>query len=66
MASHGQALTQNPIIPITPPKQQWFDKVLDVLVGEVGAETKYALVCSRCFAHNGLVLPQEVESIGKY
>ncbi|KAG0174924.1 hypothetical protein DFQ28_003651 [Apophysomyces sp. BC1034] len=46
-----------------PPQRQWYDKLVDALVGEDGPETKYALICSHCFAHNGLVLPQEIERI---
>ncbi|KAF7731532.1 hypothetical protein EC973_009296 [Apophysomyces ossiformis] len=47
----------------SPPQRQWYDKLVDALVGEDGPETKYALICSYCFAHNGLVLPQEIEKI---
>lgn len=46
-----------------PPKQHWYDKVADALVGDSGPETKYALICIHCYAHNGLVLPQEVDTI---
>jgi hypothetical protein len=45
--------------------QQWYDKLVDALVGDVGPETKYALICTHCYAHNGLVLPQEVDNIRK-
>lgn len=48
-----------------PQSQQWYDKLVDALVGEVGPETKYALICIHCYAHNGLVLPQEVDNIRK-
>ncbi|KAI9349377.1 hypothetical protein BD770DRAFT_327020, partial [Pilaira anomala] len=43
--------------------QPWYDKMVDALVGDVGPETKYALICRHCNAHNGLVLPQEIETI---
>ncbi|KAL9547086.1 hypothetical protein MBANPS3_006334 [Mucor bainieri] len=43
--------------------QPWYDKLVDALVGDVGPETKYALICVHCNAHNGLVLPQEVDTI---
>ncbi|KAF7729423.1 hypothetical protein EC973_004402 [Apophysomyces ossiformis] len=47
-----------------PPKQpQWYDKIVDALVGDEGPETKYALICNHCFAHNGLALPQEIDII---
>lgn len=55
-----------------PPQQQqpqvrhWYDKLVDALIGEEGPETKYALICRHCFAHNGLVLPQEIEHIRKF
>jgi hypothetical protein len=45
--------------------QQWYDKLVDALVGDAGPETKYALICTHCYAHNGLVLPQEVDNIRK-
>lgn len=44
-------------------ERQWYDKLVDALVGEEGPETKYALICQHCFAHNGLVLPQEIAHI---
>lgn len=50
--------------PITK-ERQWYDKLVDALVGEEGPETKYALICQHCFAHNGLVLPQEIAHIRK-
>lgn len=47
-------------------ERQWYDKLVDALVGEEGPETKYALICQHCFAHNGLVLPQEIAHIRKW
>ncbi|KAG0170881.1 hypothetical protein DFQ28_002174 [Apophysomyces sp. BC1034] len=61
-SSHGQI----PPVPrmMMPPKQpQWYDKIVDALVGDEGPETKYALICNHCFAHNGLALPQEIDMI---
>ncbi|KAI9251831.1 hypothetical protein BDA99DRAFT_183349 [Phascolomyces articulosus] len=47
-----------------PPRQpQWYDRVLDAMVGDAGPESKFALICNYCFAHNGLVLPQEMDTI---
>ena len=43
----------------------WYDKLVDALVGDVGPEAKYALICIHCNAHNGLALPQEVDTIRK-
>ncbi|KAK5828069.1 hypothetical protein F5H01DRAFT_332848 [Linnemannia elongata] len=44
-------------------QRHWYDKIVDVIVGEEGPDTKYALICGQCFAHNGLALPQEIEDI---
>ncbi|KAJ1935106.1 hypothetical protein FBU59_005489, partial [Linderina macrospora] len=41
----------------------WLDKLVEGLVGETGPQEKYALICRHCFAHNGLVLPDEVNVI---
>lgn len=46
-------------------ERHWYDKIVDVIVGEEGPDTKYALICGQCFAHNGLALPQEIEDIRK-
>jgi len=49
--------------PPQPPRRQWFDKVADALLGSDDgspladpARSRYALICGRCSAHNGLVL----------
>lgn len=43
------------------------DKVADALLGvapdEGSPSSKYALICARCFAHNGLVPPQDFDFI---
>ncbi|KAJ1858691.1 hypothetical protein LPJ76_000753 [Coemansia sp. RSA 638] len=42
----------------------WLDKLVDQLVGDVGSENdKYALICRHCYAHNGLVLEEEIRDI---
>ena len=72
----GQQQQQQPMQPQQPSmimsaprpiakERQWYDKLVDALVGEEGPETKYALICQHCFAHNGLVLPQEIAHIRK-
>ncbi|RUS33488.1 hypothetical protein BC938DRAFT_471451, partial [Jimgerdemannia flammicorona] len=48
---------------MVPTERYWYEKLVDLIVGEDGPETKYALICNQCFAHNGLVLPQEVDDI---
>ena len=54
------------LLKVTPrgPKT-WIDRLVDVVIGDEGPETKYALICTHCFAHNGLVLPSEVDDIRK-
>ncbi|KAJ2489055.1 hypothetical protein IWW37_004303 [Coemansia sp. RSA 2050] len=42
----------------------WLDKLVDQLVGDSsGVDEKYALVCRHCYAHNGLVLFEEINDI---
>lgn len=46
--------------PMTPPRKQWYDKLADALLGDDeptmnSPASKYALICEKCFAHNGLV-----------
>jgi hypothetical protein len=52
----------SPPQPQAPPRKQWYDKVADAILGDddstsgaSGAVSRYALICQRCFAHNGLV-----------
>ncbi|KAI5116275.1 hypothetical protein M0805_009232 [Coniferiporia weirii] len=47
-------------VPATPLRKQWYDKLADALLGddELGANSaasRYALICQKCFTHNGLV-----------
>jgi len=47
-------------------QKQWYDKVFDAIIGPVeSANSKYALICTRCFTHNGLVLPDEYATTRK-
>ncbi|CAE6387911.1 unnamed protein product [Rhizoctonia solani] len=53
--------------PMLPPQRGWLDKVADKVLGEdespVGiAQSRYALICERCFSHNGLVKESEWET----
>ncbi|KAF8267210.1 hypothetical protein EI94DRAFT_1778897 [Lactarius quietus] len=46
--------------PLPPPRKQWYDKVADILLGDDetpvnAAASRYALICQKCFTHNGLV-----------
>lgn len=49
-----------------PRQRQWYDRLIDAVVSDEGPEAKFALVCNHCFAHNGLVLPQEIDIIRTY
>lgn len=48
-----------PPTPMPPRRKQWYDKVADAILGddelEGSASSRYALICQKCFAHNGLV-----------
>ncbi|KAG8748580.1 hypothetical protein FRC10_003714 [Ceratobasidium sp. 414] len=53
--------------PMQPPQRGWIDKFADKLLGEddstVGiAQSRYALICEKCFSHNGLVKESEWEN----
>lgn len=41
----------------------WVDRVLDLIVGEESPGTRFALICENCFNHNGLALPEELDSL---
>lgn len=40
----------------------WFDRLMDSLIGD-DRMSKYALICPRCHSHNGLVRPEEFDTI---
>jgi len=53
-------LAQTPQQPLPPPRKLWYDKLADALLGDDEpsvnpAAARYALICQKCFAHNGLV-----------
>jgi len=42
--------------PPGPPRKQWLDKIVDVVLGDDGSDSaRFALICEKCFEHNGLV-----------
>lgn len=50
----------SPQRPMPPPRKQWFDKLADAILGDEDSSvnvsaSRYALICQKCFAHNGLV-----------
>ncbi|OCH86452.1 hypothetical protein OBBRIDRAFT_797157 [Obba rivulosa] len=56
-----QHLSFVPQAPMPPPRKQWYDKLADAILGDdevastSAAASRYALICQKCFAHNGLV-----------
>jgi endoplasmic reticulum junction formation protein lunapark len=40
--------------PPEPPRKQWLDKIVDVVLGDDDS-ARFALICEKCFSHNGLV-----------
>ncbi|POG66157.1 hypothetical protein GLOIN_2v377965 [Rhizophagus irregularis DAOM 181602=DAOM 197198] len=49
---------------ITPLQRRWYDKLVDVIVGD--DEQKYALICQTCFTWNGLAHPADFEDVQYY
>jgi Predicted integral membrane zinc-ribbon metal-binding protein len=46
--------------PLPPLRKLWYDKLADALLGDDepvmnAASSRYALICQKCFTHNGLV-----------
>ncbi|KAF9476787.1 hypothetical protein BDN70DRAFT_881978 [Pholiota conissans] len=56
----ASAASFSPVTPLPPPRKQWYDKLADALLGEddpniASPSSRYALICEKCFMHNGLV-----------
>lgn len=53
--------------PLPPPRKQWYDKLADALLGDDATTTgplaasRYALICEKCFTHNGLAREDQWE-----
>lgn len=50
-----------------PPRKQWYDRLADAILGDDDSSAgsvaaRYALICQRCFVHNGLVKESAWES----
>lgn len=60
-----QQLNPSPPRPLPPPQKRWYDRVADVILGDdetiTAASSRYALICQKCFAHNGLVKESDWE-----
>ncbi|KAI0063818.1 hypothetical protein BV25DRAFT_1906903 [Artomyces pyxidatus] len=64
-------LSPPPQQPLPTPRKQWFDKLADALLGDDepavnAAASRYALICQKCFAHNGLVKESMWEDARSY
>ncbi|XP_044744585.1 endoplasmic reticulum junction formation protein lunapark [Coccinella septempunctata] len=57
-------LSSTPKLPMVrsllPRERSAFDKLVDFLVGD-GPSNRYALICQKCFSHNGMALREEFE-----
>jgi len=70
MANTYVALAQ----PIQPTPRRWYDRLADAVLGEEdglgggtgGASSKYALICKKCFTHNGLVMKRDFETTREF
>ncbi|KAG6895030.1 hypothetical protein C0992_003459 [Termitomyces sp. T32_za158] len=56
----SQSQPATPLPATSPPQKQWYDKLADALLGDDdqipnSSASRYALICEKCFAHNGLV-----------
>lgn len=52
-----------------PPPKGFMDRLAEALLGgdvENSPASKYALICQRCFAHNGLVMKEEMMDIREW
>lgn len=71
LQAQRMALMRSGVRPTLPPPQQqqrtWMDKLADSILGSdptsLGPEQKYALICTRCHAHNGLALKEEFSEV---
>jgi hypothetical protein len=56
--------------PLGPSRKQWYDKLADAVLGAddevVPGANKFALICEKCFAHNGLMEPDRWLDVREY
>ena len=50
---------------VLPQNRGTMDRLMDYLVGD-GPENRYALICQKCFSHNGMALKEEFEYLGEF
>lgn len=67
MRQQGIRPVPPPTAPAIPMQKTWMDKLADSILGSdpaaLGPEQKYALICARCHAHNGLALKEEFNEV---
>lgn len=73
---HPQQPQVFPLLPpaaSTPVPRTLIDKLADALLGVIpsddagnGVNNKYALICAKCYGHNGLVIKEEFDFIRKF
>jgi hypothetical protein len=56
---------------IITPRKRWYDKLADAILGDDdqggdAATSRYALICEKCFTHNGLVKESMWEDARKW
>jgi len=52
---------------LQPTNRTWLDRLLDMIAGEeAGPSNRFALICENCYAHNGLAIPEEFETLSKF
>jgi len=60
-----------PSYQVAPPRKQWYDKLADAILGDddstfASPSARYALICEKCFNHNGLVKESMWEEARKF
>lgn len=60
-----------PSYQVAPPRKQWYDKLADAILGDddptfASPSARYALICEKCFNHNGLVKESMWEDARKF
>jgi len=61
--------TVTPSAPPPPPgptRKTWFDKLADAVLGGEDDVPRFALICEKCFAHNGLVKESALDDTREY
>lgn len=62
-AQHAERNPQHaPARPLPQSTISWTDRLVDAIVGDNDRNSQYALICDKCFVHNGLVLPEELKT----